>query len=218
MLLPLRPGELQRVIPAVATGNQFKNALGSPSKVLQRVMISAIGGVITLVISQSQVSSQFYSLWLIIGVTFLLYILWGPILEASRKNSQLRKYPSAALFDGEIIDIFTKEKIENTLEQANNIGELELIENRRTWVFLEIADEDGYLGTVSFPMDKKHQLIRIGLPIRCLVLSTKRDFSRIDAISDAWLPSLKIWVGEYPFLLRPAFEELCQMRALRRSV
>ena len=48
MLIPLRPGELQRLIPAVATGNQFRFALGNPQEVLQRLMIAAIGGVITL--------------------------------------------------------------------------------------------------------------------------------------------------------------------------
>ena len=51
MLIPLRPGELQRLIPAVATGSQFRATLGSPREILQRVMISAIGGVITLLIS-----------------------------------------------------------------------------------------------------------------------------------------------------------------------
>ena len=63
MLIPLRPGELERLIPAVATGNQFAAALGNPQKILQRVMIASIGGVITLLISQSQVASRFYAIW-----------------------------------------------------------------------------------------------------------------------------------------------------------
>ena len=53
---------------------------------------------------------------------------------------------------------------------------------------------------------------RPGSLIRCLVLSERKDFSKIGALSDAWLPGLRMWVGEYPFLLRPAFEELCQLR------
>jgi hypothetical protein len=61
-------------------------------------------------------------------------------------------------------------------------------------------------------MDKKHAVIRPGMVVRALVLSERRDFSRIGAISDAWLPQLKLWVGEYPYLLRPAFEELCLRR------
>ena len=99
-------------------------------------------------------------------------------------------------------------------EQANRQGRLELVENRRTWLCLELEDDDGYLGSVRFPMEKKHQTIRRGMVVRGLVLSERPDFSRIDAMSDAWIPQLKVWVGEYPYLLRPAFEELC-LRRLR---
>ena len=218
MLIPLRPGELERLIPAVATGTQFAAALGDPRKILQRVLIATIGGVITLLISQSQFSNRWGSIWLLMGVSLLLYVLWGPILEAGRRNATLRRYPAAALFDGEVADAFTQERVESRREQANQRGDLELVENRRTWMVLELADEDGYLGRLSFPMAKQHGQIRPGARIRCLVLSDRKDFSRVAALSDAWLPGLKLWAGEYPFLLRPAFEELCQMRlAARRS-
>ena len=212
MLIPLRPGELQRLIPAVATGTQFAAALGDPRKILQRVMIAAIGGVITLLISQSQFSNRWGSVWLLIGVVLFLYLLWGPILEAGRRNATLRRYPAAALFDGEVADAFTQERVESRREQANQRGDLEMVENRRTWLVLELADEDGYIGRLSFPMAKPHGQIRPGTRVRCLVLSDRKDFSRVAALSDAWLPGLRLWVGEYPFLLRPAFEELCQMR------
>ncbi|MCB4399298.1 hypothetical protein [Synechococcus sp. MU1625] len=216
MLIPLRPGELQRLIPAVATGNQFRVSLGTPQEVLQRLMVAAIGGVITLLISQSQMSSRWGPFWLVTGVVFLLYVLWGPILQAGQRNATLRRYPAAALFEGEVADVITRERIENRHEQADSRGRLELVENRRTWMLLELEDEEGYLGRVAFPMDKKHQSIRRGSLIRCLVLSERKDFSKIGALSDAWLPGLKMWVGEYPFLLRPAFEELCQLRINRR--
>ena len=52
MLIPLRPGELPRLIAAVATGPQFNACSGSPQKLLQRVFISVIAGVISLLISQ----------------------------------------------------------------------------------------------------------------------------------------------------------------------
>ena len=216
MLIPLRPGELQRLIPAVATGNQFRNALGKPREILQRVMIATIGGVITLLISQSQMTSRWGPFWLVTGVVFLLYVLWGPILQAGQRNATLRRYPAAALFEGEVVEVETRERVENRHEQADNRGQLELVENRRTWLLLELEDEDGYLGRLAFPMEKKHQSIRRGALIRCLVLSERKDFSRIGALSDAWLPAERMWVGEYPFLLRPAFEELCQMRLARR--
>ena len=216
MLIPLRPGELQRLIPAVATGSQFRAALGSPREILQRVMVAAIGGVITLLISQSQMASRWGPFWLVTGVVFLLYVLWGPILQAGQRNATLRRYPAAALFEGEVAEVTTRERIENRHEQADSNGKLELVENRRTWMLLELEDEDGYLGRLAFPMDKKHQVIREGTLIRCLVLSERKDFSRVSALSDAWIPGLRLWVGDYPFLLRPAFEELCQLRLARR--
>ena len=216
MLIPLRPGELQTLIPAVATGTQFRFALGDPRKILQRLLISGIGGVITLLISQSLSFNRWGSVWLIAGVVLLLYILWGPILEAGRRNASMRRYPSAALFEGEVIEAYTKERVENQREQADASGKLELVENRRTWMILELADEDGYLGRISFPMAKTHSAIRAGVLVRCIVLSDRKDFASVGALTDAWLPQLKLWVGEYPFLLRPAFEDLCRMR-LRKS-
>ena len=216
MLIPLRPGELQRLIPAVATGSQFRAALGSPREILQRVMVAAIGGVITLLISQSQMASRWGPFWLVTGVVFLLYVLWGPILQAGQRNATLRRYPAAALFEGEVAEVTTRERVENRHEQADSNGKLELVENRRTWMLLELEDEDGYLGRLAFPMDKKHQVIRQGTVVRCLVLSDRKDFSRVSALSDAWIPGLRLWVGDYPFLLRPAFEELCQLRLARR--
>ncbi len=212
MLLPLRPKEIQKLVPLVATSNQFSSALGNPQKILQRIIISFVGGVVSFLVSQSLDRTQFYSLWLILAVIFILYLLWGPILEASRINAKLRKYPFAAFFDGEVIGAYTQERIERSHEQANKLGQLELIENRRTWLVLELGDEDGYLTKIDFPLDNKHQSISEGSPVRCLVFSNNKDFTNILNISDAWLPKNRLWVGVYPYLLKPAFEEFCYLR------
>ena len=74
MLIPLRPGELQRLIPAVATGTQFQAMVGDPRKILQRLLISGIGGVITLLISQSLSFNRWGSVWLVAGVVLLSLI------------------------------------------------------------------------------------------------------------------------------------------------
>jgi hypothetical protein len=213
MLIPLRPGELQRLIPAVATGPQFNACSGDPRKLLQRVLVSVIGGVLLLLVSQTLAfNSRYSALWLVAGVVTVLYLLWGPIVEAGRRNAGLRRYPAAAIFEGQVADLFTREVVEERREQADRSGRLELVENRRTWLCLELEDEDGYLGQVRFQLEKTHERIRRGMVVRCLVLSERRDFSRVGALSDAWLPQLKLWVGEYPYLLRPAFEELCARR------
>ena len=208
MLLPIKSNQVSKLIPSVATGGQFKFALGNPRKILQRLIISSIGGVITFLISVSQDRNQTYSLWLLLCVMFFLYILWGPILESSRKNLKFRKSKFFSLFDGFISDIYKTEKIENSREQTNRYGRLELIENKRTWLVIELDDEDGYLGKITFPMENKHSLLNKGQKIRCLVSSNSRNFDKNIVLSDAWLPDINLWVGEYPYLLRPAFEEI----------
>ena len=209
MLLPIKLNQISKLIPSVGTGGQFKYALGDPRKVLQRLIISSIGGVLNLLLFISQSSTQTENLWLLLCVIFFLYIIWGPILESSRKNISYRKSKFFSLFDGYISDIYRTEKIESSREQSNRKGRLELIEKKRTWLIIELEDEDGYLGNISFPMEQKHSQLRIGSNIRCIVSSNNRNFDRDIYLSDAWLPNENIWVGEYPYLLRPAFKEIC---------
>ena len=214
MLIPIKPNEINKLIPSVATGLQFNSALGNPQKIFQRILISTIGGVITLLISQSQITSQFYSLWLVLGVVFLLYILWGPILEASRKNSTFKSFSYSALVDGFISGVYIEERVENQQEQANKDGRLELVEKKRSWLILDIEDEEGFIGNISFPLQNKYNIIRKGMRINCVVFSNRRDFYNIQAISDGWCPEINLWVGYYPSLLRPAFEEFVNRKLL----
>ena len=209
MLIPVKINQISRLIPSVGTGGQFKYALGDPRKILQRVIISSIGGIITFLISISQTGNQTYNLWLLLTVIFFLYIIWGPILESSKKNLQYRKFKFFSIFDGYVSDIYKTEKIESSREQSNRQGRLEVVENKRTWLVLELEDEDGYLDKITFPMENKHSQIRIGSNIRCLITSNYRNFDRDIYLTDAWLPEINLWVGEYPYLLRPAFEEIC---------
>ena len=209
MLIPIKLNQISRLIPAVGTGGQFKYALGDPRKILQRLIISSIGGFINFLISISQTGNQTYNLWLLLCVVFFLYIIWGPILESSRKNLKFRKYKFFSIFDGYVSDIYKTERIESSREQSNRQGRLEIVQNKRTWLVLELEDDDGYLEKISFPMENKHSQIKIGSNIRCLVTSNDSSFSRDIYLSDAWLPDINLWVGDYPYLLRPAFEEIC---------
>ena len=209
MLIPIKPNQISKLIPSVGTGSQFKYALGDPRKILQRIIISSIGGVLNLLLFISQSSTQTENIWLLLCVIFFLFIIWGPILESSRKNSSYKKSKFFSLFDGYISDIYKTEKIESSREQSNRKGRLELIEKKRTWLVIELEDEDGYLDKISFPMENRHSQIRIGSNIRCLVSSNNRNFDRNLFLTDAWLPDIDLWVGEYPYLLRPAFEEIC---------
>ena len=209
MLIPIKQNQISKLIPSVGTGGQFRYALGDPRKVLQRLIISSIGGILNLLLFISQSSTQTENLWLILCVIFFLYIIWGPILESSRKNITYKKSKFFSLFDGYISDIYKTERVESSREQSNRQGRLELIEKKRTWLVIELEDEDGYLDKISFPMENKHSQIRVGSNIRCIVSSDYRNFDRKISLTDAWIPDSNIWVGQYPYLLRPAFKEIC---------
>ena len=209
MLIPIKQNQISKLIPSVATGGQFRYALGDPRKILQRLSVSSIGGVLNLLLFISQSSTQTENLWLLLCVIFFLYIIWGPILESSKKNINYKKSKFFSLFDGYFADIYKIERIESSREQSNRQGRLELIEKKRTWLVVELEDEDGYLDKISFPMENKHSLIRVGSNIRCIISSNYRNFEREISLTDAWLPDSNIWIGEYPYLLRPAFEEIC---------
>ena len=99
MLIPIKINQVAKLIPSVATGGQFKYSLGNPRKILQRLIISSIGAAITLVIGNNQFGNQTDVLWLILCLTFALYILWGPILEASRKNLKYKQFKFFSIFD-----------------------------------------------------------------------------------------------------------------------
>ena len=209
MLIPIKSNQVSKLIPSVATGGQFKYTLGNPRKILQRLIISSIGAAITLVIGNNQFGNQTDVLWLILCLGFALYILWGPILEASRKNIKYKQFKFFSIFDGIISDIYQIEKIESSREQTNRYGNLEIVENKRTWLTIELEDEDGYLSKISFPMEKRHSIITRGRRVKCLVSANERSFNGKLFLTDAWLPEINLWVGDYPYLLRPAFEEIC---------
>ena len=209
MLIPIKINQVAKLIPSVATGGQFKYSLGNPRKILQRLIISSIGAAITLVIGNNQFGNQTDVLWLILCLIFALYILWGPILEASRKNLKYKQFKFFSIFDGIISDIYQIEKIESSREQTNRYGNLEIVENKRTWLTIELEDEDGYLSKISFPMEKRHSIITRGLRVKCLVSANERSFNGKLFLTDAWLPEINLWVGDYPYLLRPAFKEIC---------
>ncbi len=209
MLIPIKNNQVSKLIPSVATGGQFKYALGNPRKILQRLIISSIGAAITLVISNNQFGNQTDVLWLILCLGFALYILWGPILEASRKNIRYKQFKFFSIFDGFIAEIYQTEKVESSREQTNRYGKLELVETKRTWLTIELEDGDGYLSKISFPMENRHSTLTRGLKIKCLVSTNERSFNGKLFLTDAWLPEINLWVGDYPYLLRPAFEEIC---------
>ena len=124
MIIPINSSQISKLIPAVGTGSQFKYALGNPRKILQRIIVSSIGGFISLIIGST--GDQTNNFWLFLCVGFFLYIIWGPILESSRKNLQLRKYKFFFffLYLMDMYQIFIKQK-RLKVQENNLIGKVD---------------------------------------------------------------------------------------------
>ncbi len=218
MLIPLSGAERDQLLPKVATGPQFTACWGGPQVLLQRVMISVVGGLVSLLLGQAfGFANPWGSLCLVTGIVFGLTWLWGPVAVAAQRNGRLRRFPHAALAMAQVEGLFTEERVAARREDVNAKGRLELVESRRPWLNLELADEDGFLGTLAFPLEQRHQGIRRGDTVCCLAMANRRDFSSVMAFSDAWLPQQNLWVGRYPYLRRDLLVNLCRRQLDRRG-
>ncbi|MXX08629.1 MAG: hypothetical protein F4099_01485 [Synechococcus sp. SB0673_bin_10] len=215
MLIPLSGAERDQLLPRVATGPQFTACWGGPQVLLQRVMISVVGGVISLILGQTFLgfASPWGAFWLVTGIVLGLTWLWGPVAVAAQRNGRLRRFPHTALVIAQVGGLFTEERVAERREDVNATGRLELVESKRRWLNLELADEDGFLGILAFPLEQKHQGIRRGDAVCCLAMANRRDFSPVAAFSDAWLPQQNLWVGRYPYLRRDLLVNLYRRQA-----
>jgi hypothetical protein len=50
--------------------------------------------------------------------------------------------------------------------------------------------------------------LRPGLPVMAVLLSTERSFSRLAALTELYVPTANLWIGDYPYLDREGMENL----------
>ena len=51
-------------------------------------------------------------------------------------------------------------------------------------------------------------VLRVGMPVTAVLLSTDRSFRRLAALTDLYVPEANLWIGDYPYLNREKMEEL----------
>jgi hypothetical protein len=212
MLIPIGREEFHQLIPLVATGDQYRYCWGSPRDFLPRLLISFLAAVISLVVGNYSSAGD---IALLVGVPGGMYWLWGPILTAGQRNARLRRYKFAAFAQGEVEDLYLSEQVRGKEETVNERGDFMVVENRQTILSLEIGDAEGYLTTLRVPFRKEDKRIRRGDRIALLVFSNDGRFDRIDDCSDAYLPQLKYWLSDYPYLRRDLFIQVGRSLARR---
>ncbi|GAB4139268.1 MAG: hypothetical protein Fur0046_14340 [Cyanobacteria bacterium J069] len=217
MLTPLTEDVFKQLIPAVATGQQYRYYWGKFQDVLSRVLISVVGGLLGLVL-RAVLPANFWFEILEFSVAIVagFYWLWGPAYKAGRRNAECRRYPYGGFWQGEVSDVYITEDLIGTEETVNKKGELVLVENRERRLNLELADEAGYLSRVQVPLVRDHRVIRPGDRAQLVVMSNRPDLSQILQLSDVYLSDYGLWVSDYPYLQRDLFLDVSK-RLNRRS-
>lgn len=216
MLISITRNTFEELIPTFATGSQYQYYWGKFPDVLRRLLISVIGGVIVLCIRISTFGQSLGFLF-IVGITVGTYWLWGPIFWASRRNIMYRKYPYSGFWQGRVLDVFVTDDVIGTEETVNDRGELVIVENRERRLNLEVGDESGFQSQLQVPIRREYRSLDVDMVAQMLVVSNKPDLSRIAKTSDIYIPSLNLWVSDYPYLRRDLFVEVSRKLRDRRD-
>ncbi|PSO83080.1 MAG: phosphate ABC transporter permease [Cyanobacteria bacterium SW_5_48_44] len=214
MLVSLTRKKFEQIVPLIATGVQYRYYWGKLSDLLRRLLISFIA-VLSVLLIGALFGRAGESVTFIFAAIVGLYWLWAPIYWASLRNAACRRFQYSGFFRGRVLDVFVTEELIGEQQTVNNRGELMVVENRERRLNLEVGDETGFQTQLQAPLRRIHQVIAPGQIVELLVLSHQSDLSRIAKITDAYLPTHQLWVGEYPYLRRDMFAQVS--RQLREA-
>ncbi len=213
MLVFIERSEFERLVPRMATGAQYQYLWGKPKDLLQRCLISVAALIVIFVLTT--VIGE--GLRLILGLVAGLYWLWAPVLWSSLRNKKARAFPYSGFWRGRIFDVFISEDLIATEESVNQDGQLVIVENRERRINLEIEDREGVVIKVQAPLQRSHRPIRPGDRAELLIMSRSPDLSKIELISDVYIPNHRIWVSDYPYLEHQTFERLSRELSAQRK-
>lgn len=207
MLVPLTRQKFEQLVPRIATSEQYRYCWGKFSDFLRRLLISVVAVVIFWIL-RLILGEGFGNLLFPLGLTGGLYWLWGPVLWASLRNGEYRRYQYSGFFRGRVLDVFLTEELLGKEETVNNKGDLVIVENRERRLNLELGDETGFTTQLQVPLRRTHKAIAPDQIAEMLVLSNRPDLGNITRITDVYIPSQNLWVSDYPYLQRDVFVEV----------
>ncbi|MGE5658670.1 MAG: phosphate ABC transporter permease [Actinomycetota bacterium] len=216
MLVPLTRETFENLIPPVATGAQYQYYWGKLPDFLRRLLISAVI-VFFLVLVYNFASNSAGPFILITGLIAGLYWLWGPVLWASLRNIECRKYKYCGFWQGRVLDVWITEEVISQEETVNSKGQLVIVDNLERRLNLEVGDKTGFSTTLQVPLLRSHKEVAPGQAALMLVMSNQEDLSRINKVSDIYIPSRNVWVSDYPYLRRDLFVEVSRQVKKRKD-
>jgi len=209
MLVPLRRESFQQIIPMIATGPQYVHYWGKVNDCLRRALISFIGVLISWLFRTFGPESLKGIALLFLSI-FLIYWLWAPVYWASLRNATYRRFPYSGFWRGKVLDVYITEEVIREEQTVDRRGELVILETTEKRINLQVGDETGFKINTQSPLRRIHKKIKPGLIAEMLIISSKDDLSRVDRISDVYLPQENLWIGEYPYLRRDLFAIISQ--------
>jgi hypothetical protein len=207
MLVPITRQKFEQLIPLIATGPQYAYFWGKFSNLLKRILISVISVVVVLIL-KAFFGSSFDGIGLLLGIIGSLYWLWGPIYWATLRNIEMRRYQYCGFWRGRVLDVFITEELIGKEESVNNRGELVIAENRERRLNIEVGDQTGFTCQLQAPLSRLHKGINRGQVAEMLLLSYQPDLETIANNTDIYIPSMNLWVSDYPYLQREVFVQV----------
>lgn len=207
MLLPITRQKFEQLIPIIATGPQYAYFWGKFPDFLKRLLISVLA-VVGVVLLKAFFGSAFDGLGLLFGIIAALYWLWGPVFWATRRNLEMRRYQYSGFFRGRILDVYVTEELIGKEESVNNRGQLVIAENRERRLNVEVGDETGFTTELQVPLRRLHKGISRNQVAEMLLLSYQPDLESIAKTTDLYIPSLNLWVSDYPYLQKEVFVQV----------
>jgi hypothetical protein len=215
MLQPLKSQTLDQLIPAVPTSDQYAFYWGTQQEVFRRALAS-VGFLVIFTISYNRVHDSnpdsFAALILfVLAALGGLYWMLEPVVKASLRNSTLRRYPYCAFWQTEVYDVYLSQEVRNRRERVSKRGTIDIDYDAESFLNVELEDETGFGMTLRVPMQRSYKRIQPGLTVCLLIFAQDRDFRRTSrTTTDAYLPKVNLWLGEYPYLRKDAFIDIAR--------
>jgi hypothetical protein len=235
-LVPLPTDELQELLTVGApTGEQYATYWGRTrseryGRVLESSIVSFLGVFFSYFLSF--VLGSFIAT--ILGTLFFFWGILSPQLKAYQRNWEFlggRQLVDpwtvrdgdpdsaglyGALYLGFLDDVCVVENAVDTREYDladfadynMETDELEQYTGEPHLLRVRLRDSKGRELQVHTRMSEEYLDIQPGMSVMAILLSTRRKFDELSAISDLFVPAADCWIGDYPYLNRADVQNL----------
>jgi hypothetical protein len=201
-LVPISTRQMRQLVPRSVSTKQWQsywgvNSLERLQKVLESLLISYGGAWLawfTSFMAGSLVSA-------LIGTALIFNWMYTPWINARKQNDLIwprDRLLSYALYTGKI------SRLDRIRRRAGKtVGGLS-----QEFLQVIVEDEKGRNLEVITQWQSGYGKLRVGMTAETCVATDEKNFNNLVAVTDAWIPSCNLWIGDYPFLDRTRFANL----------